>query len=117
MQRAGIAISFPWQTCSPAPASTSRASSPSWLAGRPFRFLAFRYSRRLRKRAHWAETWKKQRAEDAIDAEVAARRDEFLLTEATYLYPRQDGETPEAWSARLANMTTTPSRFRLAPIA
>ncbi len=81
------------------------------LVGReavPF-LSAFRYSEAgLRKRAHWAETWKKQRAEDAIDAEVAARRDEFLLTEATYLYPRQDGETPEAWSARLANMTTTP---------
>ncbi len=62
----------------------------------------------LRKRAQWEETWEKQRREDAIDAEIAARRDEFLLTETTHLYRRQDGETPEAWSARLTSMTTTP---------
>lgn len=69
---------------------------------------AFRYSEAgLRKRAQWEDTWEKQRREDAIDAEVTARRDEFLLTEATRLYPRQEGETAEAWFARLASMTTT----------
>ena len=81
------------------------------LVGReavPF-LSAFRYSEAgLRKHAQWEETWEKQRREDAIGAEIAARRDEFLLTEATHLYPRQDGEAPEAWSARLASMTTTP---------
>lgn len=43
-------------------------------------FLAvLRYSETgLRKRQDWEATWEKQRAEDAIDAELAARRDEFL---------------------------------------
>ena len=44
----------------------------------PF-LAALRYTETgLRKRADWEATWEKQRAEDAIDAEVAARRDEFL---------------------------------------
>jgi hypothetical protein len=70
---------------------------------------AFRYTETgIRKRAQWEETWEKQRREDMIDAEVAARRDDFLLTEATRLYPRQQGETAEAWSSRLAGVVTTP---------
>jgi hypothetical protein len=55
----------------------------------------------LRKRAQWEATWKKQRQEDAIDAEVAAKRNEFLGFAAATLYPRQEGETAEDWSARL----------------
>jgi hypothetical protein len=81
------------------------------LAGReaiPF-LSALRYTENgLRKRAQWEETWEKQGREDAIDAEVAARRDEFLLTEATRLHPRRQGETAEAWSSRLAEVMTTP---------
>jgi hypothetical protein len=70
---------------------------------------ALRYTETgLRKRAQWEEIWEKQRREDEIDAEVAARRDEFLLTEATRLYPRRQGETAEAWSSRLAEVMTTP---------
>jgi hypothetical protein len=70
---------------------------------------ALRYTETgLRKRAQWEKTWEKQRHEDAIDAEVSARRDGFLLTEATRLHSRQQGETPEAWSSRLAEVVTTP---------
>src|SRR5205814_2700243 len=70
---------------------------------------AFRYAETgLRKRAQWEETWEKQRREDAIDAEVAAQRDEFLWAAATRLHPRHDDETAEAWSERLASVATTP---------
>jgi hypothetical protein len=70
-------------------------------------FLApFRYTETgLRKRAQWEETWDKQWREDAIDAEVAAERDEFLGFAAAALHPRQEGETPEDWSFRLSPLT------------
>jgi Domain of unknown function (DUF7008) len=74
----------------------------------PF-LTAFRYAETgLRKRVQWEETWEKQRREDVIDAEVAARRDEFLWAAAARLHPRQDAETAETWSDRLASVTTTP---------
>ncbi len=44
----------------------------------PF-LAALRYSETgLRKRTDWEATWEQQRAEDAIDTEVAARREEFV---------------------------------------
>jgi hypothetical protein len=74
----------------------------------PF-LAAFRYAETgLRKRAQWEETWEKQRREDAIDAEVARRRDEFHWAAAARLHPRHDDETAEAWSDRLASVATTP---------
>jgi hypothetical protein len=70
---------------------------------------ALRYTESgLRKRAQWEETWDKQRREDAIDAEVEARRDEFLWTVAARLHPRGEGEAAEAWSSRLAAVMATP---------
>jgi hypothetical protein len=81
------------------------------LAGQeavPF-LSALRYTETgLRKHVQWEETWVKQRREDAIDAEVAPRRDEFLVTEATRLHPRRHGETAEVWSSRLAEVMRTP---------
>jgi hypothetical protein len=62
----------------------------------------------LRKRAQWEETWDKQRREDAIDAEVAAKRDEFLWSAAANLHPRKEGETAEDWSGRLSALTAEP---------
>jgi hypothetical protein len=63
----------------------------------------------LRKRVRWEETWRLQRREDAIDAEVAARRSKFL--EAAELRarqswldvnPRRPDEPAEAHESRLA---------------
>lgn len=56
----------------------------------------------LRKRADWEATWEKQRAEDAIDAELAARRDEFLRAAWSRQNARRDGEAAEAYAARMA---------------
>jgi hypothetical protein len=56
----------------------------------------------LRKRADWEATWGKQRAEDAIDADVAARRDEFVRVAWARMNPRDDGEAAEAYAARMA---------------
>ncbi|WP_134500751.1 BREX-2 system adenine-specific DNA-methyltransferase PglX [Microvirga pakistanensis] len=68
----------------------------------PF-LAAMRYSESgLRKRADWEATWDKQRAEDAIDAEVEARREDYVRTAWIKLNPRQEGETAEAYAARLA---------------
>ena len=56
----------------------------------------------LRKRADWEATWQKQRAEDAIDADLAARRDEFVSAAWARRNPRGETETPEAYAARMA---------------
>ncbi|SDE17941.1 BREX-2 system adenine-specific DNA-methyltransferase PglX [Belnapia rosea] len=67
----------------------------------PF-LAALRYSETgLRKRADWEATWEKQRAEDAIDAELAARRDEFLRAAWSRQNPRGEGEPSEAYAARM----------------
>ncbi|WP_090571633.1 DUF7008 domain-containing protein [Belnapia rosea] len=68
----------------------------------PF-LAALRYSETgLRKRADWEATWEKQRAEDAIDAGLAARRDDFLRAVWSRQNARQEGETAEAYAARMA---------------
>jgi hypothetical protein len=73
------------------------------VAGESVPFLAaLRYSETgLRKRADWEATWDKQRAEDAIDAELAARRDEFLRAAWSRQNPREAGESPEAYAQRM----------------
>jgi hypothetical protein len=64
---------------------------------------ALRYSESgLRKRADWEATWELQRAEDAIDAEVEARRQEFVRAAWIQRHPRGDGETAEAYATGLA---------------
>jgi len=62
----------------------------------------------LRKRAQWEATWDKQRREDAIDAEVAARRDAFLAQaerraqeQWRAVNPRRPGEQPEPYAIRM----------------
>jgi hypothetical protein len=55
----------------------------------------------LRKREDWEATWDKQRAEDAIDGDLAARRDEFVRAVWARLNPRDD-ETADAYAARMA---------------
>ena len=54
-----------------------------------------------RKRADWEATWDKQRAEDAIDAEVASRRHEIAREAWARANPRREGEAAEAYSARM----------------
>ena len=67
----------------------------------PF-LAALRYSETgLRKRADWEATWEKQRAEDAIDAELDARRGDFLRTAWRRMNERSEGETEEAYEARM----------------
>jgi hypothetical protein len=74
------------------------------VAGQSVPFLAaLRYSETgSRKRADWEATWEKQRAEDAIDAELAARRDEFLRAAWSRQNARGEGEGAEAYAARMA---------------
>jgi hypothetical protein len=74
------------------------------VAGESVPFLAvLRYTDSgARKRADWQATWDKQRAEDAIDAKIAARRDEFVRAAWARMYPRDDGEAAEAYAARMA---------------
>ncbi len=62
----------------------------------------------LRKRAQWEATWNKQRREDAIDAEVAARRDAFRAQaerraqeQWLAVNPRRPGEEPEPYAIRM----------------
>lgn len=63
---------------------------------------ALRYTETgLRKRAGWELTWELQRAEDAIDAELATRRGEFLRAVWTRAFPREDDETTDAYAARM----------------
>jgi hypothetical protein len=74
----------------------------------PF-LAALRYAETgLRKRAQWEETWRLQRLEDAIDAEVAADRASFLdhaETDAQEAWrsanPRRGDETPEIYAQRM----------------
>ncbi|MFK4511796.1 BREX-2 system adenine-specific DNA-methyltransferase PglX [Bradyrhizobium daqingense] len=56
----------------------------------------------LRKRADWEATWEKQRAEDKIDAELAARRDEFVRAAWARINHREDGESAEIYAVRMA---------------
>ena len=62
----------------------------------------------LRKRAQWEATWDKQRREDAIDAEVAGRRDLSRAQAERYaqerwrsVNPQRHGEEPEPHAARM----------------
>jgi hypothetical protein len=55
----------------------------------------------LRKRSDWEATWDKQRAEDAIDAEVVAHRDEFVRAAWARMNPREEGEVAEVYAARM----------------
>ncbi|MEA2829290.1 MAG: hypothetical protein QOF22_38, partial [Bradyrhizobium sp.] len=56
----------------------------------------------LRKRADWEATWTEQREEDAIDADLAARRSDFQRAAWTQVNPRADDESDEDYAARLA---------------
>lgn len=67
----------------------------------PF-LAALRYSETgLRKRADWDATWDKQRAEDAIDADLAARRDVFLRAAWAKAHARREGESAEDYAGRM----------------
>ena len=55
----------------------------------------------LRKRADWEATWDKQRAEDAIDADLASQRDDFLRAAWTRANPRGPEESADAYAARM----------------
>jgi hypothetical protein len=62
----------------------------------------------LRKRAQWEETWANQRREDAIDADVLSRREEFrdpaanrALEHWRSVNPRRLGEEPEPYAIRV----------------
>lgn len=68
-------------------------------------FLAsLRYSATgMRKSADWETTWEKQREEDAIDAAVELRRDEFLRAAWSRINPRREDEGPEAYARRMAD--------------
>lgn len=73
-------------------------------------FLAvFRYAETgQRKHSQWKETWEQQRREDAIDAEVTARRDEFSAQAERRAQEqwrdtnrRQLDEEPESYAIRM----------------
>ena len=74
----------------------------------PF-LAALRYSEAgLRKRAQWEATWEKQRREDAIDVEVAARRNTLgahaerrAQEQWMAVNPRRTGEQPESYAIRM----------------
>ncbi len=73
-------------------------------------FLArLRYSETgQRKRADWEATWEKQRAEDAIDAEVY-RQQKLILEESwAHSNPRRDDESAEVYAARMTAGLTEP---------
>lgn len=74
------------------------------LAGETVPFLAaLRYTDSgLRKRADWEATWDMQRAEDGIDADLLARREEFVRSAWTRMNSRDDNETTEAYAVRIA---------------
>jgi hypothetical protein len=62
----------------------------------------------MRKRTQWEATWEKQRREDAIDAEVVARRDAFRAQaerrareQWRAVNPRRAGEEPEPYAVRM----------------
>lgn len=73
------------------------------VKGESVPFLApLRYSETgLRKRADWEATWEKQRAEDAIDADLAARRGNALRAAWSRMNRRGEGEAAEAYAARM----------------
>jgi hypothetical protein len=63
----------------------------------------------IRKREQWEQTWALQRREDAIDAEVAAHRPDFIARAELKAQerwrdsnPRRPAETPETYAARMA---------------
>jgi|HubBroStandDraft_1064217.scaffolds.fasta_scaffold00063_37 hypothetical protein len=56
----------------------------------------------LRKRADWEATWDRQRAEDAIDAELAARRPEFVRAAWKGGNPRGEDESEADYAVRRA---------------
>ena len=74
----------------------------------PF-LVALRYAETgLRKRAQWEDTWNKQRREDAIDADVVARRDTYRAQaerraeeQWRAVNPRRPGEQPEPYAIRM----------------
>ncbi len=82
----------------------------------PF-LAAMRYAEAgLRKRAQWEETWRLQRREDAIDAEVAADRANFLAGAEAHaqetwrsVNPRRGDETPETYAQRMVAGATRES--------
>jgi hypothetical protein len=67
----------------------------------PF-LAALRYSESgLRKRADWEETWRLQREEDAIDAELAATRSAVLRRVAATMTDRAEGESETDFAVRV----------------
>lgn len=74
------------------------------VAGESVPFLAaLRYTETgLRKRADWEATWEKQRAEDAIDADLAARRGEFQRKALDRWRDRKEHESAAEHAARIA---------------
>jgi len=69
----------------------------------------------LRKRLQWEETWARQRREDAIDAEVARRHDEFHGQAQRRVHerwrdinPRRPGEEAEPYAVRMEAEATGP---------
>jgi hypothetical protein len=56
----------------------------------------------LRRRADWEATWDKQRAEDAIDADLASQREDFLRAAWTRANRRGPEEAADAYAARMA---------------
>lgn len=74
------------------------------VAGESVPFLAaLRYTDSgLRKRADWEATWDRQRAEDAIDAEVNAQRNEFVRAAWLRMNPHEDDVSAEAYGVRMA---------------
>src|ERR1019366_4882396 len=75
----------------------------------PF-LAALRYAETgLRKRAQWENTWRLQRQEDEIDAEVVTARPTLLpMAESKVrerwcaINPRRDDETPDTYADRMA---------------
>jgi hypothetical protein len=75
----------------------------------------FRYSETgLRKRADWETTWGKQREEDAIDADLANRRPRFIKDAWERGNWKEEGETEDAYAARMAVGLDDPFIQRLA---
>lgn len=67
----------------------------------------------LRKRADWETTWDKQRAEDAIDAEVARQETQTFRSIWVDMNPRQDDETQDAYAVRMATGLAEPDRVAM----
>jgi hypothetical protein len=63
----------------------------------------------LRKCADWEATWTKQRQEDAIDAQLAVERDTWLREAWSRANQRGDGETADAYAARMQAGLTDPA--------